>query len=129
MSRGDLIQAGAQVTFSLIGTVDPLVQSYVVCLACTNGMTSNTVIREFHFSGGGEGDNIWQWFRRSVRAACGSLDRIVVRYRQMMNLITRANSHLIELPQRVRQAQLAVAKYTYEKTHARLCPVCHTRRN
>lgn len=173
--RGDLIQAGAQVTFSPIGTVDPLVQSYVVRLACTNGMTSNTVIREFHFGGGGEGDNIWQWFRRSIRDAYGSLDRIVVRYRQMMderiapsdramileallreakisgkdaeavralaieespensyqmmNLITRASSHLIELPQRVRQAQLAVANYTYEHEHARICPLCHATRN
>lgn len=84
---GDLIQAGANITFSPLGTVDPLVQSYALRLACTNGMTDNTVLREFHYGcgGGGEGDDIWQWFRRSVRQAYGALDHIVNRYRQMID--------------------------------------------
>ena len=176
VNRGDLIQAGANIAFSPMGTVEPLVQSYVLRLACTNGMTSNTVLREFHFSGGGgEGDNIWQWFRRSVRDAYGSLDRVVGRYRQMdgehiapedratmleailrearltgrdadairalaiqsppetsydmMNLISYASSHIIEAPHQVRRAQLTVANYTHEDEHARVCPVCHSRRN
>ena len=176
VARGDLIQAGAQVTFSPIGTVNPMVQSYVLRLACTNGMTSNSILREFSFGGGGgEGDDIWQWFRRSVRSAYNALDGIVARYRQMMdeqvpsdqraqlleamiraakisgkdaetvramaidnppensyqmmNLITYASSHVIERPQRVRQAQLAVADYTHAQEHARICPVCHAQRN
>ena len=47
----------------------------------------------------------------------------------MMNLITFATSHLIEIPHRVRRAQLAVASYAHETSHARICPVCHARRN
>ena len=89
---GDLVRAGAQVTFSPIGTVDPMVQSYAMRLVCTNGMTDNTVLREFHFSGSGssgggtnEGDNVWQWFRRSVKDAYEALEPIVNRYRQMLD--------------------------------------------
>ena len=173
---GDLMQAGAQVSFSPIGTVDPIVQSYALRLVCTNGMTNNTVLREFHYGGGGgDGDDIWQWFRRSSREAYNSLNRIVERYRRMMdeqipadqralmleamlreakisgedgnairamaienppetsydlmNLLTNATSHLLEDPRRVRTAQNAVASYTSETEHARVCPVCHSRRN
>jgi hypothetical protein len=93
---GDLVQAGANITFSPLGTVNPLVQSYALRLACTNGMTDNTVLREFHYGhdggggggggrGGGEGDDVWQWFRRSIRQAYGALDHIVNRYRQMID--------------------------------------------
>ena len=176
--RGDLIQAGARISFSPIGTVDPIVQSYALRLVCTNGMTSNTVLREFHYGGGGggnEGDDIWQWFRRSSREAYNSLNRIIGRYRRMMdeqipadhrammleamlreakisgeeanairamaienppetsydllNLLSYATSHLLEDPRRVRRAQDAVASYTSEDKHARLCPVCHTKKN
>ena len=175
---GDLIQAGAQVSFSPIGTVDPTVQSYALRLTCTNGATHNTVLREFHYGGGGsggEGDDIWLWFRRSAREAYNSLNRIVARYRLMMdeqipadqrammleamlreakisgeeanairamaiesppetsydlmNLLSNASSHLLEDPRRVRRAQNAVASYTSETEHARVCPVCHARRN
>ena len=90
---GDLVRAGAQVIFSPIGTVDPMVQSYAMRLVCTNGMTDNTILREFHFAGGGgdsgggtnEGDNVWQWFRRSVKDAYSALEPIVNRYRQMLD--------------------------------------------
>lgn len=84
---GDLIQAGANITFSPIGTINPMVQSYALRLICTNGMTDNTILREFAYGGGGggEGDDVWQWFRRSVRDAYGSLDRLVARYREMVN--------------------------------------------
>ncbi len=177
VARGDLIQAGAQITFSPMGTVDPMIQSYALRLACTNGVTSNTILREFHFGGGGggEGDDVWQWFRHSARDAYNALDRIVSRYQQMiaehidpsqramileamlreariigedanavralaienppqtsydvMNLITQATSHIIEDPRRVHRAQLAVASYTSAQEHARVCPVCHARRN
>ena len=174
--RGDLIQAGARISFSPIGTVDPIVQGYALRLVCTNGMTSNIVLREFRYgSGGGEGDDIWQWFRRSAKEAYTSLTRIVDRYRQMrdeqippdqrammleamlreakttgeeanairamaiesppetsyalMNLLSNASSHLLEDPRRVRRAQNTVASYTSEDEHARVCPVCHTKRN
>lgn len=47
----------------------------------------------------------------------------------LMNLLTHATSHLIEDPKRVAIAQKAVASYTSENEHARVCPVCHIRRN
>lgn len=175
--RGDLVQAGAQVTFSPMGNINPMVQSYVLRCDCTNGMNSNTILREFHFGGGGggEGDNVWQWFRKSIRDAYNSLDTIVARYRQMidegitpenramvleallkaakikgkdaeaaralaieappenrydmLNIITRVTSHVIEEPERVRQAQLAAANYSHEHEDAMECPLCHVRRH
>jgi len=81
--RGDLVRAGAMVSFSPINTVRPLVQSYVLRLACTNGVTSKTVLAEFT-GGGGEGDDVWQWFRQSVRAAYQSVGEIVNRYKEMV---------------------------------------------
>lgn len=86
VARGDMIQAGANIAFSPLGAVEPMVQSYVLRLACTNGQVMNTIVREFHFGGGGggEGDNIWQWFRRSIRDAYGALDSITTRYQQMI---------------------------------------------
>jgi hypothetical protein len=82
--RGDLIRAGALVNFSPVGTVMPSVQSFVLRLACTNGMTHNDILNEYRGGGGGEGDDIWQWFRSSLRGAYGSLGGIVKRYRDMM---------------------------------------------
>jgi hypothetical protein len=81
--RGDLVRAGAMVKFSPINTIRPMVQSFVLRLACTNGATSRTVLSEFT-GGGGEGDNVWQWFRQSVRAAYQSIGGIVERYRAMI---------------------------------------------
>jgi len=81
--RGDIVQAGALVNFSPINIIKPLVQSYVLRLTCTNGQTARTVLAEFA-GGGGEGDDVWQWFRQSVRAAYQSIGDIVNRYRQMI---------------------------------------------
>lgn len=53
VARGDLVRAGAVVTFSPVGTALPSVQSYVVRLACTNGATSDDVLRNFQWTGGG----------------------------------------------------------------------------
>ena len=80
--RGDLVQAGALINFSPINIIKPMVQSYVLRLSCTNGATSRTVLAEFT-GGGGEGDDVWQWFRQSVHAAYQSMGDIVNRYREM----------------------------------------------
>lgn len=55
---GDLIRAGTMVAFSPIGTVNPFVQSYALRLVCTNGVTTNDVIREFGYGEGADG-NFW----------------------------------------------------------------------
>lgn len=80
--RGDLVRAGAMVTFSPIGLTFPTVQSYVQRLACTNGVVSNDVLREFAY-GGGEGDDVWHFFRQSVRDAYNAVGRMVARWQQM----------------------------------------------
>lgn len=80
--RGDLVRAGAMVVFSPIGTVVPQVQSYVMRLACTNGVTSKDVLREFAYTGG-DGDDVWQFFRQSVHDAYNSIGGIANRWRQM----------------------------------------------
>lgn len=84
--RGDMVQAGALVMFSPIGTILPSVQSYVLRLACTNGVTSTDILREFRYGGGdgGEGDDVWQFFRVSVRDAYNSVGRIINRWREMI---------------------------------------------
>jgi len=104
--RGDLIRAGAMVTFSPISTVRPAVQSYVLRLACTNGMTANNVLREFQFGGGGEGDDIWQWFRQSLREAYRSLNAIVNRYQEMRNERIPANQRAEMLEAMLRDARI-----------------------
>lgn len=84
VTRGDLIQAGAMVQFSPIGTVVPTVESFAMRLACTNGAVSNEVLRNFRFGGdGGSAGDFWPWLRRSVRDAVNSIDAIVARWHQM----------------------------------------------
>jgi len=85
VARGELVRAGVKVNFSPMGTIVPVVQSYAVVLACTNGMTSNRVLAEFTAGGGGagDGDSIWQFFRQSVRSAYGSFEQVVEGYRKL----------------------------------------------
>lgn len=103
--RGDIVQAGALVNFSPVNTIKPLVQSYVLRLACTNGATSKAVLAEFTGGGGGgEGDDVWQWFRQSVRAAYQSISDVVNRYRQMMQERIPADQRAAMLEELLRQA-------------------------
>lgn len=83
--RGDLVRAGALITFSPVGTISPSVQSYVSRLVCTNGAISRDYLDEYRYSGGGggEGDDIYQWFRQAVRQAVGKLEIIVERWQNM----------------------------------------------
>ena len=103
VSRGDLVRAGAMVSFSPINTIMPSVQSYVLRLACTNGQTSKTVLANFT-GGGGEGDDVWQWFRQSVRAAYQSMGDVVNRYRQMVRERIPADQRAGMLEELLRQA-------------------------
>jgi hypothetical protein len=90
---GDLVQAGANVTFSPLGTVNPTVRSFALRLFCTNGAVHTEVLREYRYGGGGgggdEGGNgggdIWNWFRQSAREAYNSLPNVVNRYRVLLN--------------------------------------------
>lgn len=102
--RGDLVQAGTNIVFSPIGTVAPTVQAYCLRLACTNGATSNDVLREFvrggggGGGGGGEGDDIWQWFRRAVRQSYNAIDSIAGQYREMVGqgVAPEHRAHILE---------------------------------
>jgi len=103
--RGDLVRAGAMVSFSPINTIAPTVQSYVQRLICTNGVTSKTVLANFT-GGGGEGDSIWQWFRQSVRAAYQSVGSIVNRYKEMVRERVPADQRAGMIEELLRQADI-----------------------
>jgi len=108
VARGDLVQAGAMVQFSPIGTIQPHVQAYALRLTCTNGMTHNDIIREFHpGGGGGEGDDIWQWFRRSVREAYQAINPIIQRYRGMMDELISPEQRAQVLTSMLREAKIS----------------------
>lgn len=81
--RGDLMRAGALIQFSPINSIQPTVQSYILRMVCTNGQSNTTVMAEF-IGGHGEGDDVWQWFRQSVRAAYQSIGKVVSRYQAML---------------------------------------------
>jgi hypothetical protein len=101
--RGDLMRAGALISFSPINTVRPTVQSFVLRMVCTNGMSTKTVLAEFT-GGHGEGDDVWQWFRQSARAAGQALGRIVARYQDMIKERVPADQRAGMLEELLRQA-------------------------
>jgi len=112
VASGDLIQAGANIVFSPMGTVNPEIQAFVLRLVCTNGATDNAILSKFTWNdggggGGGEGDNIWQWFRRSSRDAYNALDRIVQRYRDMMGEEIPQGDRAARLEALLRQARIS----------------------
>lgn len=95
VTRGDVIRAGALVNFSPLGMTNPSVQSFVLRLACTNGATSNDVLREYSYGGGNGGggrggdggrrqEGIWSWLRKGLRDAYQSYGKIVERYQDMV---------------------------------------------
>jgi len=84
--KDDLIRAGALLHFSPLGTIEPVVQSFGLRLICTNGQVAQEVVRTYHYErggGGGEGDDIWHWFRESIKEAYGSIGQVIRTYRQM----------------------------------------------
>lgn len=106
VARGDIVRAGAMVTFSPIGTVLPEVQSFALRLACVNGATSTDVVKEYHYGGNGDGDEFWEWFRQSVGEAYASIGRIVERYREMRREKIPAGDRALVLEAMIRQASL-----------------------
>lgn len=82
VTRGDLMKAGALIQFSPVGIENPMVQAFVLRLVCTNGLTTNDILRQFTFQRGSDG-NIWPWLRRSTIAAYRALDSIVDRFKNM----------------------------------------------
>jgi len=115
--RGDMVRAGARVQFSPISTVMPSVQSYVLRLVCTNGATSKTVLSQFT-GGGGEGDDIWQWFRQSVAAAYQSLGAVVERYQQMVRERIPADQRAAMLEGLLREAGISGKEAEAVRAHA-----------
>lgn len=114
VSKGDIIRAGARVMFSPLGGVNPTVQSFVLRLACTNGATSNNVLREYSFgSGGGDAhgrsdhrDGLWSWFRKSLKEAYSSYNEIVDRYKEMVEDRIPDDQRAMMLENMIREAGL-----------------------
>jgi len=112
VARGDLIRGGTMVTFSPVNTIAPSVRSFAVRCLCTNGMTSNDTIREYAFNGGGgggggQGDDIWQWFRQSMRASYQALNAIVTRYQQLKDERIPQNERAAMLEALLREAKIS----------------------
>jgi len=114
--RGDLVRAGVLVAFSPMGVTLPMVQSYAMVLACTNGATSNRVLSKF--TGGSGGDGIWDFFRSSIRRAYGAFNSVVEEWKhlQQENIAPEDRAAMLEalikkaqLPQEVAEAVRAMA--------------------
>jgi len=103
VQRGDLVKAGTRVVFSPIGTTLPVVQSYVLRLACTNGAVTNDIVHNFGY---GEGDNLWQWFRQSILKAVRSIDLIIQRWQNLLREEISPADRAVVIATLIRQAGL-----------------------
>lgn len=94
---GDIIRAGTLTRFSPMGIANPTVRAYDLRMLCTNGAAGMQMGDEFKFTGG-EGDDVWQWFRQQTRDAYRSIDETVARYRQLANtpVIPEERAEIIE---------------------------------
>ena len=113
---GDLVQAGANVTFSPLGTVNPTIRSFALRLTCTNGATHNEILREYRYGGGGGGNeggngggDIWNWFRQSAREAYNSLPNVVNRYRVLLTEAIEPDQRALILEAMLREARISGA--------------------
>lgn len=104
--RGDLVSAGVMVKFSPAGAIKPYVQAYAVRRVCMNGATSNTIIRELTYTGG-EGDDVWQWFRTSLKEAYGGFDQTIGEYRRMIGENVPPEQRAAVLEALLRQAKIS----------------------
>jgi hypothetical protein len=95
--RGDLVQAGTAITFSPIGVINPTVQSFILRCMCTNGWADYDAGGNFSYKYG-EGDSVWQFFRRSVRKAYRSIDGILAQWRNMIEnqIPPEQRAHILE---------------------------------
>lgn len=106
VARGDIIRAGALVKFSPLGTILPVVQSYCLRLACTNGATTNTILREYHYGGDGGGSNFWDWFKKSVRESYRAVDTIAAEWQRLTNEAVAPADRAGVLDALIREAKL-----------------------
>lgn len=83
--KNDVVAGGVVVNFSPIGTIAPSIESYVLRVWCTNGATTPEIsgVYEFPGGGGGDGDDIWQWFRATSRKAYNSMAKIAKHFDEM----------------------------------------------
>lgn len=117
--KNDLVRAGAFIKFSPIGEVQPTVQSFVCRLVCTNGMVSTDFLQEFSYIGG-EGDNIWQWFRQNVRTAYNGYTHLVDRYQEMANEKIKPADVPMLLAQLLKEAGIRSGSAIAEGIHAEI---------
>lgn len=83
--ENDVIAGGIAVNFSPIGVISPSIESFVLRIWCSNGCYTPEVTGEYEFpaGGGGEGDDVWQWFRSTSRKAYNSVTRIAKHFDAM----------------------------------------------
>ena len=81
--KNDVVAGGIVVNFSPVGTIAPSIESYVLRVWCTNGCTTPEISGEYKYPGGGDGDEIWQWFRGTARKAYNSMSKIAKHFDAM----------------------------------------------
>lgn len=82
---GDLVRAGVYVSFSPMGTVNPLVRGFIQRLVCTNGAMTSEQGMSFSFDGGGGDDEekFLPWLRSSLKNALKEFRPEVKRLQEM----------------------------------------------
>lgn len=83
--KNDVIAGGIVVNFSPIGTFAPSIESFVLRVWCTNGCCTPEVSGMYEYPSGGDGDEIWQWFRNTGRKAYNSVSKIAKHFDKMAN--------------------------------------------
>ena len=83
--QDDLIRAGVKVTFSPIGFTDPVVQTYVLRLACTNGATSTTVIEDYSLGIDSDpsNENVYDWLIETSKQAYEGLPVVAAQWQAL----------------------------------------------
>jgi len=111
VARGDMVRAGTTITFSPTGVHIPEVRTYVRRLACTNGMTSDHFFDRYQFRSGGqhdgsEGDDVWQWFRKSISSAVKSMGAVVAEWQRLSKEAIRPQDRALIIEELLKQAGL-----------------------
>lgn len=103
--KGDMVAAGAVVQFSPLGIEYPQVESYVLRWWCGNGAVSNDCLRKF---GHGEGDDVWHFFRNSVKEAIRQVAKIKRRFQAMIEDNIPAAERAMVLEAMIKEARLPI---------------------
>jgi hypothetical protein len=112
--KNSLIQAGVTTRFSPLGISLPQVQSFVVRLVCTNGMTGTEVLTSYQAT---EHENFEDWFNESVTDAYHSVGALVSKWDALVDEGIDPKDRVLVLSALMKEAKMPMA--AREAVHAR----------